>query len=59
MVAMNRLDASSNATSRRIRSYVAPQRDRFAMAISIGLLSAIVLVCAVLVTVPLLTIVLR
>jgi len=29
------------------------------MAISIGLLSAIVLVCAVLVTVPLLTIVLR
>jgi hypothetical protein len=56
---MKHPDASANVTNRRIRSGVVPRQDPFAKAISIGLLAAVVLVCAVLVAVPVLTMILR
>jgi hypothetical protein len=57
MAAMKQFEGS-NPTNRPIRSKIAPQRDPFAIAISVGLLAAVVLVCAVLVSIPLLTAVL-
>jgi hypothetical protein len=56
---MKTLDTSINAGVSKARTQKAPEADLFSSVMSFALLGAIVLVCALIVAIPTLTVVLR